>query len=88
MIRETKRLAYPCFRTPIDIFHVGLSEHMPVELLEQINPNDYAVKFAGRIKGTLEVIRRAIPDTLMLSAVAPDNYMRTALLISFGISTA
>ena len=57
MTRGTKKLANPRFRRPIHIFHVGRSEHMPGELLEQINPTYYAVKFAGRIKGTLDVIK-------------------------------
>lgn len=33
--------ADPRFRTPILIFHVGLSEHMPAKLLQQINRKDY-----------------------------------------------
>lgn len=41
---------------------------MPAELLEQINPNDYAVKFAGRIKGTLDLIIKA-SDTWYFNAV-------------------
>ena len=59
MIRGTKKLAYPRLPRPIHIFHDGLSEHMPGELLEQVNPYDYAAKFAGRIKGTLDEILRA-----------------------------
>jgi len=43
MVRGTKKLANPRFRISILIFHDGLSEHMPGELLEQINPYDYAV---------------------------------------------
>lgn len=38
-----KTLADPSFGTPIRIFHLGLSEHIPDEMLEQINRKGYVV---------------------------------------------
>lgn len=65
IIRGTKKLAHPQFLRPIHIFHDGFSEHMPVELLGQINPNHYAVKFAGQRKGTLDEILKGVRHLIL-----------------------